>query len=652
MTQGDSLKTEQRRYVRMDTVFPVEFRLFNPLTKQIVFDWQQGFTNDIGKGGICLSVHKLGPELAGALKDGKVRLTLRIELPFSNSVVRAQAKLAWMKQTKEGDNKYLLGLSYENIDTAENMRLMRYVWAKKLFVPAVFTVVFLLGLGFAVNSYFNAKLTRGNRILVEQLVGTLKESALAKQQLKGIDRQMQDLKFKIKALQMRTHLVEKEREKLKEQNKSEGARTNKQLDEFNTLINRLAEEKSYLQGELSKLKTQGEAVSQEVIALDKKEESLGKAKLDKMYKWLKVHQNPHTGLVMSFEGDGDIANWAFIYDQSLLIQAYTLFFEFDRAKKMLDFFSKKAQRLNGLFFNAYYAGDGNPAEFVVHSGPNIWLGLAIMQYTRQTEDSTYLGLAEEIAQGIIVLQAQDKDSGIRGGPAVEWYATEHNLDAYAFFNMLYKVTGKRKYLDARERVLKWLIKYAYGKAEVPINRGKGDSTIATDTYAWSVAAVGPDKLQEIGMDPDKIMEFAEQNCLTEVSYQRPGGKTVKVRGFDFAPQRHLSRGGVISSEWTAQMVMSFKIMADFYARKKMPQKAKAYETKAEGYLQELGNMIISSPSPSGQGENCLPYATEDFVDTGHGWMTPKGKSTGSVAGTTYTLFAFYDYNPLAFKDEK
>jgi hypothetical protein len=57
---------------------------------------------------------------------------------------------------------------------------------------------------------------------------------------------------------------------------------------------------------------------------------------------------------------------------------------------------------------------------------------------------------------------------------------------------------------------------------------------------------------------------------------------------------------------------------------------------------------MSSPSPSGQGENCLPYASQDFVDTGHGWYTPKGKDTGSVSGTTYTIFAYYNYNPLEF----
>jgi hypothetical protein len=121
---------------------------------------------------------------------------------------------------------------------------------------------------------------------------------------------------------------------------------------------------------------------------------------------------------------------------------------------------------------------------------------------------------------------------------------------------------------------------------------------------------------------------------------------VQIKGFDFAPQKHLARGGVVSSEWTAQMTLAFKIMADYYRKKGMPAKAHAYDLKADDYLCALAGMIISSPSPSGQGENCLPYATQDSADTGHGWYTPKGKSTGSLSGTAYTVFAYYNYNPL------
>nr|MBP7217015.1 hypothetical protein [Candidatus Omnitrophota bacterium] len=218
------------------------------------------------------------------------------------------------------------------------------------------------------------------------------------------------------------------------------------------------------------------------------------------------------------------------------------------------------------------------------------------------------------------------------------------------FKMLHEVTKKHAYETASNVALQWLIKHTYAQEAVPIQRGKGDSTIATDTYAWTIAAIGPAKLQEMQMNPDQIMEFAEQNCSVEASFLRPEGWIVKIKGFDFAPQRHVARGGIVSSEWTAQMVLAFKIMADYYRLEKDFAKADVYDEKAEVYLNELTHMLISSPSPSGQGEGCLPYATQDNVDTGHGWMTPKGQSTGSVAGTAYALFAYYNFNPLALKD--
>ena len=57
-------------------------------------------------------------------------------------------------------------------------------------------------------------------------------------------------------------------------------------------------------------------------------------------------------------------------------------------------------------------------------------------------------------------------------------------------------------------------------------------------------------------------------------------------------------------------------------------------------------MMIVSPSKMGQGEGCLPYASQDNVDTGHGWRAPDGSRTGSASGTIYTIFAKENYNPL------
>jgi len=630
---------ERRKYIRLDTVLPVQFRLESPDRSQIFSPWMQGFTNSIGRGGICLAVNNLSAELFQLIQEKKAKLSIETEVPLFRNPIIAFTGVAWTKEVPGYPNRYLIGLSYEQINSSQNNTLMRYARLKKFFIPVTISVIACLTLFLAFGAYLNIQLTHKNKMLVEELVGVLHKSDLARQRIKEIAQQRVILQQKIKSLVYRI-------ESATEKKEAQPAVTVDKTKELNELILGLTRERDLLQAELAMLQASEKTVQEESSRLDTRKAILTKANLDRMYQWLKIHQNPRTGLVISFEGDKDIASWAFTYDQALMIQVFTNLDDHDRAKKLLDFFAYQAQREDGWFLNAYYADTGSPAEFVLHCGPNIWLGIAIIQHSRKTGDRHYMPIAEEIAANIIKLQQADSDCGIRGGPQMSWYSTEHNLDAYAFFKMLSEVTGKEKYVRAAEDTLSWLVRNTYGRDDLPVKRGKGDSTIATDTYAWSIAAIGPEKLKSLGMDPDKIMEFVEENCKAEVEFLRPSGRSVKIQGFDFAPQRHVSRGGVVSSEWTAQMVVSYKIMADYYSKAGQDDKAAVYRNKADNYLAQLGNMIISSPSPSGQGEGCLPYATQAFVDTGHGWMTPKGKHTGSVSGTAYAIFAYYGYNPL------
>jgi len=654
MRQIDPLGKERRQYIRLDSVFPVQFSISSLDAKIVLADCLQGFTRDIGKGGICLTVNNLSQDLALALKSGRAKLSLGLEMPFSRSPVKAEAVVAWVKDDPECPNKYLLGLRYAYIFAQDNQRIFHYARAKKMFVPVVMTLIAVLVLVVASGTYLNLKLIKGNKALVEQLVAIIQESSIAKQKIKFISKEKEDLKVKINTLESRIRTVEEEKgisqAKQRQQIEAETGIFARKIAELNALAADLTKEKELLQGRLIALQNRENVISEDLLHLDKQRVEVEKENLDKLYAWLKIHQNPRTGLIASFEGDQDISGWAFIYDQALVAQAYTNFSDFARAEKLLNFFARRAKRSDGLFFNAYYAGDGSPAEYTVHSGPNIWLGIAALQYTQKSQDKRFLGLAEGIAEKIMALQAQDKEGGIRGGPATSWYSTEHNLDAYAFLSMLARISGKPKYQEAADKVLGWIQQYSYGRDELPINRGKGDSTIATDTYAWAVASIGPEKLQELGMNPDRIIEFAEQNCSVEAPMCQSDGKIITLKGFDFAAKRNIARGGVISSEWTAQMIISFKIMADYYYKQGMIAKARSYLGKADEGLLSLSRMIVTSPSPSGQGANCLPYANQEFVDTGHGWFTPKGRCTGSVAGTTYALFAFYNYNPLELKD--
>ncbi|MCM8792002.1 MAG: hypothetical protein NC826_02485 [Candidatus Omnitrophica bacterium] len=645
-----SKEKERRKYVRLDSVFPVEFYLENS-KGEILSDLLQGFTSNVSRGGICLCVNNVSPQLLDIIKNKDTRFILKIEIPLHQWPVEAKAKLTWLELTDERLSRYHFGLSYEEILPSANNRILHYCIAKKITLPLVLCIGFFFLLGLLISTYFNIKLSQANRALVEQFVDILKKTSTSRDRIQKLIKEKEELQLKLEEMELGLRNLQEERQSILELQKKrliEEEQFRRKINELLKSIKNLEEEREALKEQLYSLQVRESQITENLLVLDKKRADLEKANVEKMYQWLRIHQNQRTGLILSYEGDKDLSNVSFLYDQALTAIAYTKFSDFERAKKIFDFFKFKARRSYGGFLNAYYTNDGQPAEYTVHSGPNFWLGIALAHYINKTNDKSYLGLLKEIADWAIDLQNQDKEGGIRGGPQIEWYSTEHNLDAYAMFNMLYQITANEKYKEAADKIINWLILHAYDRPEVPVRRGKGDSTIATDTYAWSIASLGPEKLESIGINPDKIMEFAEQNCSVEVEYTRPNGERIKIKGFDFAASRHLARGPVISCEWTAQMILSYKIMSKFYITKQMVTKAEYYERKAHDYLNDLFKLLISSPSPIGWGEGCLPYATEDFVDTGHGWVTPKGKSTGSVASTAYGLFSYYGFNPLQF----
>src|SRR3990167_5069689 len=134
-----------------------------------------------------------------------------------------------------------------------------------------------------------------------------------------------------------------------------------------------------------------------------------------MHLWLKNHQSPSTGLVSSFEGDDPmIKDWAFTYDQALAAHVFLSFGNEQGARKILNFFNNHAKGGFQGFSNGYYYDSGEVSEFTVHCGPNIWVGIAALQYIRKTGDQYYLPLARKIADWLITVQDGDPAGGLKG----------------------------------------------------------------------------------------------------------------------------------------------------------------------------------------------------------------------------------------------
>ncbi len=649
---------ERRRYIRLTSVFPVSFQFF--LSDRPKGKLYQGFTRNVGLEGLCIEISELDEQAEANLRNPQSKLRLAVNMPLSSHPSWATAKVIWVKTQKDSfPAQYLIGVHYEDIQPKVKKRIFAYARRVRNLPRYAGLVAAILIVLTAFSLVNNLKARRDNRLLVEKTVQLASRYSRLEQKIFLAGSEEEELKDELREGFAREDELQKRMSALQElignTEKAQEQRLSSLLVEQQALKDALSQvqsEKSALDRQLAQLLKEKDSLTTDLLTIEKEGWGVKRSALENMYRWLKAHQAQSTGLLTSFEGDRSLRNWAFTYDQSLAAQAFAIFGDYQKAREIFDFYKYEAKKVDGGFVNAFEVDRGGVAEYAVHCGPNIWLGIAIMQYTNKTGDKQYLGLARSIGDWVISIQKQDKEFGIRGGPDLQWFSTEHNLDAYALFNMLYGATKNEAYQLAAQRTLAWLKTHAYNGTEPPINRGKGDATIATDTFSWAICSLGPETLFRTEMDPEQIIRYAEDNCLVEVEYCRPEGEVVKVCGFDFSKHEHLARGGIVSTEWTAQMIVAYQVMADYFAQKGILDKARDSRQKANFYLNELSKMLICSPSKVGQGEGCLPYASDTSADTGHGWRTPKGKKTGSLAGTAYAIFANMGYNPLSFSQAK
>ncbi|MBD3264102.1 MAG: hypothetical protein GF375_03250 [Candidatus Omnitrophica bacterium] len=648
--------SENRRYIRISTVLPVEFFLYDKRGKRIT-PWLQGFTCDIGKGGICLQVNDLWWGFWDRLSQEGASLFLRVNYPLRNKTLTFKANIAWLRKEKLKDfTRYLIGLEFSGPGNQSSRSIFHYaVFRKILPIGAGALILFLICFSLFI-SWRSKVLVRQNRKLVSDYVSILERSSDLEEALgqeaerkEFVKKRQEELQGVIKSLEEQVPKWIEEYNSLMDE-EAVGEIRGEQVKVLQAKIRNLESELAALKRENDFLKNQEEQRQAATLQIKEKVRGLQKEKIETsrkviegMYRWIKNRQDFVRGLVLSYEGDKSLDKVCFTYDQALAAIVFMVYGDNDRASKIFDFYLNRINEGENIY-NAYFT-DGGVFEYIIHSGPNAWLGLAVLIYTKNTGDRRYMPIADKVAG--LLYGLMDEEGGVIGGPTVEWYSTEHNLDAYAFFKLFFELTGNSDYNRTAERIKTWLVHNAYTSRTPPVKRGKGDSTIATDTYTWSVAALRPRLLYELKMNPEVILDFAAKNCEVSVKFERREG-SVNLRGFDFAKSKNMPRGGVVSGEWTSQMILSFEIMADYF-KGRNPAKFKDYMEKAAFYFNELQKMLITSFSKVGREDPCLPYASSPFIDTGHGWRTPKGSETGSLASTAYFLLAYHGYNPLEGK---
>jgi hypothetical protein len=116
-----------RKYIRLNTVFPVEFLTVDD-AKNAISSMLQGFTRNVGKWGMCIEVKSLKGEEPFSLIPGKTKIKLIINIPSEALHTECHATIRWVKKNTEYVfDTYLFGCSYDEIAPDNQKMIERHV---------------------------------------------------------------------------------------------------------------------------------------------------------------------------------------------------------------------------------------------------------------------------------------------------------------------------------------------------------------------------------------------------------------------------------------------------------------------------------------------------------------------------------------------
>ncbi|MDD5021278.1 MAG: hypothetical protein PHR82_03955 [Endomicrobiaceae bacterium] len=385
---------------------------------------------------------------------------------------------------------------------------------------------------------------------------------------------------------------------------------------------------------------------------------------------------------------------AFIYDSAIASLAYVLAGQNSKVVKILrvcqkEFYNKKDESKFGLY-NAYKTDiprkrwgltpgiDGNR----VHLGPNVWIAIVAFQYTALTGKLDFLQFAVDMLKWASEINHYRFSDGERGAASMgygwtppDWskiYSTENVVDHYAalkmakdiYYNSNIDVKSyfkKSDYdidkIDAEiENIERWLVKLIYDKTKKTFNMGYNDRgvdrTDALDTVSWTITALTPERLTELGIDPFYLMDFADEEYLVADKIENQ-----EISGYDFTNQKGRRKNyRMIWFEGTCFHITTIQAMYDYANKLDKKDLAQEYKKQAVSLLEQVDdaakliNLI----------DNSLPYTSKKptekqiFTTFADYWEIPRGKDGSWVASSSSTgwrLIASSAFNPLHFNKE-
>ncbi|HEY2493380.1 MAG TPA: hypothetical protein VGI33_10765 [Paenibacillus sp.] len=176
-----------------------------------------------------------------------------------------------------------------------------------------------------------------------------------------------------------------------------------------------------------------------------------------------------------------IDNRSWVYDDALGIISFGLAGDKTRASTILETLTNLQNEDGSLYFS--YNTFSNEVDDKKRSGAIAWVGYAATQYEKTFADTKYRAFAVRIADYLLTLQDAGTGS-IKGGPDVNWFSTEHNIDSYFFLRDLGELTGDSKYVNAANFVKNALLQSHWNAVEQRFNQGINDVSASLDANSW------------------------------------------------------------------------------------------------------------------------------------------------------------------------
>lgn len=173
---------EKRKYVRINTIFPIEFQLVGKEKREPLSELREGFTRDIGKGGMGIFTKVLkeyDKELFNFIPH-ETKLKLVINIPLDKEPIESFATVEWIeKQSGPIVDTYMFGVSYDFINELEYERVLDYVKWLRLKPKLIFLTIVLLAIAFVGSLVFLFKINERRIESEKKLVTSLHESRKA-----------------------------------------------------------------------------------------------------------------------------------------------------------------------------------------------------------------------------------------------------------------------------------------------------------------------------------------------------------------------------------------------------------------------------------------------------------------------------------------